>query len=382
MRRGDWLVSPGLHAPTDAVEAIVTAAPGRTLKHNSRVHVHVGAAAISARVLVLGSRDQDGVRVEFIGLSLARPTAILYDDRIVLRDEATGRVIAGGRILEPFRPEQRASRTARVAVLSAQRNRGTERALTELLAIQGWLSLERFARARNIPLGRVENLAAGVSLCLGPAGSRFLVEAATLQNIRSSLIDQLAEWHNLRPELAGLGKPALLSAITRIAPMEIGEAAITALLAEGKFVQQGATLRLATHDATLAESDLKLWPLMELHFDQARLRPPRVREWSQLLDLSLDATESLLHRLENFGHVIRVTNNRYYLPRSIQEIADCALRAAAKTPDKRFSPVEFNREVSIGRNLAIQVLEFFDGIGFTRREGSVRRVRSSDAAIF
>jgi len=46
-----------------------------------------------------------------------------------------------------------------------------------------------------------------------------------------------------------------------------------------------------------------------------------------------------------------------------------------------FGAGEFNRRSGIGRNLSIDVLEFFDKIGATRREGDLRHVLKGEDEV-
>ncbi len=59
--RGDWLVAPELHSPTDRldVELRVARHAGRPLQHWTPVHVHLGAARVTGRVAVLEGEALD-----------------------------------------------------------------------------------------------------------------------------------------------------------------------------------------------------------------------------------------------------------------------------------------------------------------------------------
>src|SRR5262249_7380374 len=55
VRRGDWVVSAELHAPTDRLDVrlALLGSEGQPLKHWSPVHVHLGAAHVMGRVALL-----------------------------------------------------------------------------------------------------------------------------------------------------------------------------------------------------------------------------------------------------------------------------------------------------------------------------------------
>ena len=102
----------------------------------------------------------------------------------------------------------------------------------------------------------------------------------------------------------------------------------------------------------------------------------------EALDLPLAPTEALLERLERFGRLLRVAPNRYFLPRTVTEIATLAARLADASDEGGFTAADFNRATGIGRNLAIEVLEFLDKAGITQRSGDLRHVvRTAEAAL-
>ena len=47
-----------------------------------------------------------------------------------------------------------------------------------------------------------------------------------------------------------------------------------------------------------------------------------------------------------------------------------------------FTVIQFRDQSGIGRNLCIEILEYFDGRGFTRRDGNARLIRTDKDNIF
>jgi selenocysteine-specific elongation factor len=383
LRRGDWLVDPRLHAPTALLDARVGIAEGRKLRHGTRIHAHLGAAAIPGRVRVLEGGDLESGGAGFVHLLLDRPAACLYGDRIVLRDDGTGRIVAGGVVLDPFPPERRRRHAARLATLAAQTETDPAVALQNLLAVEGSVDLQGFALARNLDPARLAALAAGLpGSLIGREHHRVMAAPATADSVRSSLLCMLGEWHAAHPDYAGPGKAALLARVSREFPAKIAEAVLHDLLATGAVVQQDAAFRLPEHRPALPAADEALWARIEMLLAAAALRPPRVRELMEALDLPLEATEALLERLARFGRLLRVAPNRFFLPRTIAEIATLAARLAGTIEERGFTAADFNRATGIGRNLAIEVLEFLDKAGITQRTGDLRHVvRTAEEAF-
>ncbi len=127
--RGQVLAPPGRITAVRAFDALVHALPGRAVRHNLRVSVHVGSAEVQGRVRVLGTtfpgEAVEAHRDEIAGdtsgwgqVILAAPIAAVPGDLFVLRlsDETVG----GGRIVEVNPPRHRRHHTATLERLEAQ----------------------------------------------------------------------------------------------------------------------------------------------------------------------------------------------------------------------------------------------------------------------
>ena len=78
-----------------------------------------------------------------------------------------------------------------------------------------------------------------------------------------------------------------------------------------------------------------------------------------------------------------MASNRFFLPETIVVLGEMADELAAGSEDAGFTAAEFNKRSGIGRNLAIVVLEYLDGIGVTQRVGDLRHVvRPVREAVF
>ena len=366
LRRGDWLVAPDLHAPSAALDAHVRLADGRALRHGGPVHLHHGADSIPARLRVWDEDAQGG----FVRLQLARPVPALHGDRVVLRDDATGRVVAGGHVVDPFPPQRRRPRGQRLTELSALATPDPLQAVSGLLAANGWADLATLARARNHDPAALEALPEGLgATLLGPSGRRVALAATARRAVRDRIGTALARHHAEHPDLGGLPRATLLSAAGT--EPAIAEAMLAELLAEGVVVPQGMVLRLPSHQPRLAPADEAQWPQLQALLAAGALRPPRVREVAEALAQEPAATEALLARLERFGRVLRVAPNRFFLP---ETVAALAREAASLAEPDGFTAADYNRRTGIGRNVAIEVLEFLDALGLTRRTGELRHM--------
>ena len=140
----------------------------------------------------------------------------------------------------------------------------------------------------------------------------------------------------------------------------------------GRVKRTGAAWRLVEHQPRLAAADERLWGRVSPLLAAGGLRPPRVRELALALSLDPVALDRFLARAERFGRVTKVADNRYFLPETLAALADIARELAAASPEGTFTAAAFKDRSGVGRNLSIEILEFLDRIGATRRVGDAR----------
>ncbi len=128
------------------------------------------------------------------------------------------------------------------------------------------------------------------------------------------------------------------------------------------------------HKAELAAVDRDLWRRIEPLLEAGDLRPPVVWEIAPALEEEAEKIERVLKRAATLGLAVQVTKNRFFLPQAVRRLAEIAEELAGESEDGLFLAAEYRDRSGIGRNLTIEVLEYFDRVGFTRRAGEGRRV--------
>jgi selenocysteine-specific elongation factor len=361
-----------LHAPTQRIDAQVRTVEDRGARHAARAHIHFGAASMTGRVLMQKASDLDPGETGFITIALDRPGACLYGDRLVVRDDSSGRVVAGGHVIDPYSPDRRTRREYRAASLAAHAIAEPAASFRALLAAEGWVDQRRFTLARNLPVDFVPEHPTD-AIRIGSDAAPVVVSAATIESIGRELTNFLTAWHAAHQDRMGPGKAELLRA-ARAAPPNVAEAVLEVSRSRGQVVRDGLVWRLPEHHPVLAPLDEAAWPRIRTALSAADLRPPRIRELATEMATSPEEMEALLQRLERFGRLVGVAHNRFFLPETVVALGELAGELAAQSEEAGFTAAEFNKRSGIGRNLTIVVLEYLDGIGVTRRTGDLRHV--------
>jgi selenocysteine-specific elongation factor len=380
VNRGDWVVHPDLHAPVDRLDARIHLVAGekRPVRQDTPVHLHLGAAHVMARAFPLDVGRLEAGGSALVRLVLDRPIGALTMDRMVLRDAGATRTIGGGVVVDPFPPRRGGRTPARMAQLAACEAPEAADALRGVLALPPhWTNQTVFFRSRNMPTAAqpgVLDAAGAIAI-----GGLAMTQAAS-DRLRGLVINALADRHRTAPDQPGWQAERLRALITERPPRHAFGAVIDTLLHAGAVAQDGPWLRLPGHAISLTAQDQRLWDAAHALLTADRFRPPRARDLAQALHVPETAMRGLLKRLQRMGRLVEVAPDRFFLREALA--AMLAIAADAEATEQGLTAAVFRDRLTIGRNVAIQILEFFDRSGVTIRSGDTRRVRRDRAAFF
>ena len=129
------------------------------------------------------------------------------------------------------------------------------------------------------------------------------------------------------------------------------------------------------HVASFSAADRALWHKLLPRLEQRGVLPFTARELASEVQTSEAAIKALLFRRRADGEVWRITDERFMRRKDVAELAASAAQLAASVGGKGFTAAQYRDAIGTGRTLAIQVLEFFDGMGVTHRNGDFRKMQ-------
>lgn len=385
IRRGDWLAgepAPAVSHRFDA-ELRVLASEDRPLTHWTPVHVHAGAASLTGRVAVLEGRSIAPGSHGTVQVVVDQPFVGVRGDRFILRDQSARRTVAGGAVLDPRGAVRGRARPERIAALRALAALDPDHALSDLLATSvNGVDLDHFADAWNLRPGEAEALheRAGVEAVALPRGRKAGFARRDWNALLEGMLATVRRIHDEAPERAGAEAAELANGTGR--SREVAAAAVGTLVRDGRLVREGRYLRVPEHEPRLSPRDAALWSKVSPHLGEDAVKPPVLAELAGTIGVDRSLLALFLGRSAGRGLLVRVAPNRFFHPGAVRRLAEVAEELAAAADDGRFDAKTFRDTSGIGRNLTIQVLEFFDAAGLTRRIGDTRIVVRRAADLF
>lgn len=380
IHRGDWLVADPAVAPTRRFDARlrVPAGAARPFAHWTAVHVHLGAADVTGRVALLGTDAVAPGDSALVRVVLDQPIGVLHGDRFVLRDQSARETLAGGMAIDPWPPARGRARPARLALLAAMEVREPGAALATMLDLsETGIDLTRFAHARNLTAAEAAAVFTAVDMRMARDGAtRWALAPAYWQTLADRALTALDAYHARWPERLGPDETAWRRSLERPPAAALFAALVADLVASGEVARRNQLLHRPTHTPVLNAADEQMWQEIDALLDDDPLRPPVVHEIAKELGATPETIAGVMRRAERLGRVVRVDTNRFYLPEGLDALGDIVRRTANANGEAGFAVTEFRDAAGIGRNLAVQVLEYFDRAGLTRRDENTRYLAS------
>ncbi|MFU0866072.1 selenocysteine-specific translation elongation factor [Kluyvera ascorbata] len=362
LNRGDWLLSEAPPAPSERV--IVELQSHVPLTQWQPLHIHHAASHITGRVSLLEDNLAE--------LVLDAPLWLADNDRLVLRDISAKVTLAGARVVtlnSPRRGKRKPEYLAWVAALALAKE--DAQALAVHLTRDA-VNLRDFAWARQLSTQGLEKLIAQPGFIL--AGDSLL-DAPLAARWQRKLMDALATYHEQHKDEPGPGRERL----RRIAlPME-DEALVLTLIEQmresGVIASHHGWLHLLDHKAGFTDEQQAVWQKAAPLFGD---EPWWVRDLATQTGTDENTMRSVLRLAAQQGMITAIVKDRYY--RNDRIVTFASMIRELDQEKGSTCAADFRDKLNVGRKLAIQILEYFNRIGFTRRRGNDHLLR--DALLF
>lgn len=365
VRRGDWLLDPAIHepAPRFAVHLSVLTDFPRALKHNAPLHVYHATSHTQARILLIEGAPIEPGGAATVDLVCQDPLHVKVGDRVVVRGHDLECTVGGGRVVDLDVPESRRRapmRRQRLAAISPDDPAATLAELSRYAPV----GTTEFARRWNLARQRLDTIAKDMGLANLEG---YLLHPDLFDATKSAIGRRLTDHHRLHPDSPGLTADEICTGTA--AERHARRLTLASLVDSGSLRLENGHYADATHRAAVPANVQHLFDQVRSLLDSTQ--PPSLGDLAKRFGRPFPVFEREMRALPAFNLAVRVSDTRYFLPGRLAELATLAKQLDARAP---FTVRQFRDAAGMGRNVVIEVLEYFDGRGFTQRIGDTRRV--------
>jgi selenocysteine-specific elongation factor len=367
LERGDALTLAGQWRPTFSFEGWVR--PVRGLDHpltsRGAYKLYVGAAERDARIRLYGAKELSPGERAFARLTMNRPVVLDFRDPFVLREAGRRETVAGGEVLDtdpPARPGPDPITRLR-SRLDADRVTLAGRVVSDRGAI----------RASDLHFVAGTGSAAAMTSGAKEVGS-WMMSAELEAGAAARLTDGLRAYHRDHPLRRGLEMGEVRGLLAPYHPafedQGLGDAFIEHLARAGVIARDGSIVRLPDHSVRTAGHDDA--DRLVSAVASAEPTPPTIRELA-----AAGFGQELIRAACLEGRLVDVSRDVVVTPSFLARAED-VVRQKGTGPGLTVS--SFREALGTSRKYALPLLEYFDRIGLTRRQGDYRILRGASPA--
>ncbi|MFH1741638.1 MAG: selenocysteine-specific translation elongation factor [bacterium] len=378
--------------PDELERGFVAASPGRFDSHTSytvqlkasrfieksvrnaaQIRFHSGTSETTGKIRLLEGDEVKAGETTFAQIELSQKVTAFLRDRFILRLETPPRTIAGGIVLEcgarrhkrrhePVLNRLRArldflDSDADLLRLFLEEDPFVPKATSDLALLSG-------LQTEDVETLVKEMTTCGTVLCLD--GKRFL-SASGLKRACDVIQNTLRKLHQAHPNRYGFSGKEIRER-TGIDTALLNRA-LSQLTDEGRVLASGDSYRSA--DAPDVKPEIgTLAKRVESILLKERFQTSSPAQLAETLRESAIKIEAALKYLTETGAIRRLTETVYLHQQHVQWAQDELVKAIRR--DGSFETHKFKSVIGSSRKYAIPLLDYFDGIGLTRRAGGVR----------
>ena len=376
IERGDWVVAEDCIDTTSRFDARVRllADAAFPLKHLANVKLHIGAKHCKAKLLLI--RDDDAGRsrlrageTAYAQIIIERPVHCCRGDRFLLRDHGKTATLGGGIVLDPLGPQFRKTAPERIAFLGAMEQGDIENAIRDVLADgKHTLNYAALLKSWNIDVSARPGAELPDIARVSTAGGELWLAESRWSKLQNLVLHALLDFHDKHPDKPGIGPPQLSQSSLSHNEQLLFQPAVAALMEADAVRLDDGLLSACDFSASTSGEDDADWMLIAACLRERGRQVPNLEQLRSDCALADESFERCVELALRDRRLVRINRDRYADVSLVKEFAEGVLYL---TQDNSALAVAALRDhIGCGRNLLIEVLEYFDSIGFTRRAGN------------
>lgn len=368
VERGAWIADVRCFAPSRYVDVSMQLLESgdQALHAWSPLHIHLGAAHYVAHIVPLDPVLLAPGQAGLVQLVFDEPVCAMPGDRYIARNAQANRTVGGGVILDANAPDRKRRAPQRLAWLGAMQNMLDGAGIGALLAQapQG-LDENRLMHLTGCEAGSLAVPDEAVWIAAhGAQSPRTLILREYWAGLANKVEQALEAFHRGSPDEPGAESSRLRRMALPTIPEPLWLSLRGDMLDQGRIARNGSWLHLAGYAVVLSDVESGLAQRLLPLLNAGKFDPPWVRDLARGLGESEDVLRQVLRKLVRRGELFQVVRDLFY---HHEQVAALAALVCEQGGPEGVNAARFRDAAGLGRKRAIQVLEFFDRIGYTRR---------------
>lgn len=382
--RGDVLAPINSMKPTSMLDVKVKIIDGidRIIKNRTRVRLYIGTKEVLARMVLLDREELAPGEEGYAQLRLEETIVAKREDRFILRFYSPMFTIGGGKILEP-NPRKKKRYDKKVIEELRLKDKGDPKDVIEKIILDNsktFPTIKEISQLTVMLEGKVKEYVMDLKeeekvIIFYLTKDLHVIHVNYYNDLKSRIIDHLKLYHKKYPLRYGVLKEEIRSKyLGNVKPL-IGERFIDLLIDEGHVKQHKESICLKDFEVKYNENQIAIKDEIINALKKYSFMPPKINELIKSIDYEEKEVVEVFQSLVNNDEIIKLNEDISLYKETLEEAINLIKDYLNK--NAYITIAEFRDLLSTNRKTALALLEYFDQIKITKREGDKRSLFSS-----
>lgn len=349
----------------------------RSIENRTRLRLYIGTKEVLCRIVLLDKDILNPGEEAYAQLRLEEEIVAKRGDRFIIRFYSPMFTIGGGEVLEP-NPNKK-KRFDEEAIKELQiKEEGASIDIIEKIILDKSKTFPTIKEISTFTVmledkvkGEVENLAKDNKVILFTLTREIhVIHIDYFNKLKKAIVEELETFHKKYPLRQGMSKEEIRSKFLKNAKPKVGDRFIDLLIEKGYIEQKMESVYVKGFEIKYNGLQLKIKDDLIKAYKENSFLPPKKEDIFKSLDYDKQEIEQVLNSLISDGELIKI-NEEVYLHKTNYEKALEILKEYIGKNDS-ITVAEYRDILNTNRKVALGLLEYFDQLKITKRDGDKR----------
>ena len=351
----------------------------RSIENRTRLRLYIGSKEALCRIVILDKDVINPGEEAYAQLRLEEEIVAKRGDRFILRFYSPMFTIGGGMVLEPNPNKKKRFDEKAIEELKIK-ELGESIDIIEKIILDNSKKFPTIKEISTITAMLDENLKKDIEklesmdkiVLFTLTKEVHVIHMEYFNFLKESILKELEKFHKENPLKVGMPKEEIRSKFLRNTNPRVGDRFIE-LLVEMNYIDKNMeNIHIKGFEIKYNDMQLKIKEELNNLYISQRFMPPKREEIYAQLNYDENQIEQVLNSLITNGEIIKI-NNEVFLHSSIYEKALNILKDHINK-NGSITVAEYRDVLDTNRKVALGLLEYFDQMKITKRDGDIRTI--------
>lgn len=347
----------------------------RVIENRTRLKLYIGTEEVLCRMILLDKDELHPNEEAYAQLRLEEKIVAKRGDRFILRFYSPMFTIGGGEILDPNPDKKKRYDEDSIEELKILETGDPKHILEEIIKNKSkdFLTSKEIIIESSLKEDDVNAFLKVLEkdnkiILFTLSKDVYPIHIDFFNKIKSNIVSELDEFHTRFPLRTGMPKEELRSKYLRNAKPKLSDLFIDRLKIEGIIELESDLIKLKGYKPAFTENQDKL--RKEILVNYKGFLPIKNEDLAKELNVKVEEFDEVFNALINNGEILRISKDIYLSAENYNKALDILKEYITKNGS--ISIAEFRDLINTNRKIALGLLEYFDQVKLTKREGEKR----------